>query len=125
MAFPVRSLRKTVCRGAMPGCAGLCFRVCRRRDGYLDDTVGMAFEKAVGLVDAVEGVVVGDERGGVELASGDEAEDLGAVASVDAAGLERKVLAVHLWQGKNLRRVVKGHDGDGSVGTRAFPCRTE
>lgn len=82
-------------------------------------------EEVVGLGDARERVAVGDERGGVDASLLNEAEDLGAVAAVDATGFEGEIFAVHVGEGEYLRLVVHGHDGDYGVGAGHLPCRAE
>ena len=47
-----------------------------------------------------------DQRLGIELALGNEFERFLAVATVNAAGLEGQVLAVHIRQRQSLRLVV-------------------
>ena len=42
---------------------------------------------------------MGDQGDGVQLASGDEAEDFPAAAAVCAAGLEGQIFAVHIRRG--------------------------
>ena len=71
-------------------------------DGGFDDAVGADGEEGVGFLDAAEWVAVGYQMGCVDLPFGDELHDYFAVAGIDAAGLEREVLAVHPRQGQYL-----------------------
>lgn len=65
-------------------------------DGNLYHSVFFVFEDAVCLFYPAQWEAVGDERCGVYLALLDELQNFLAVASVHAAGLERKVLAIHV-----------------------------
>ena len=64
---------------------------------------------------------MGDEGGGVDLAAGYQTEYLGAVARVDASGLEGEVFPVHVGEREYLGLVVEGDDGYDGVGPGAFP----
>ena len=70
--------------------------VCNE-DGKL---IGLDGNRRVGN-DIIAGTffLVGDQGDGVQLASGDEAEDFPAAAAVCAAGLEGQIFAVHIRQG--------------------------
>ena len=76
---------------------------------HLDHAVPPVFEQRIGLLDAAEGVGVGDEGQGVQLALCDEAQGLSAVAAVHTAGLEGQIFAVHIRQREGLRLVVERH----------------
>lgn len=64
-------------------------------DGGFDDVVGAVGEEGVGFLDAAERVAVCYKMGCVNPAFGNELHDFVAVAGIDAAGLERQVLAIH------------------------------
>lgn len=64
-------------------------------DGGFDDVVGAVGEEGVGFLDAAERVAVGYQMGCVNHAFGNQLHDFVAVAGIDAAGLERQVLAIH------------------------------
>ena len=64
-----------------------------------------------------------DQRLGIELALGDELQRFLTVATVNAAGLEGQILAVHIRQRQGLRLVVKRHHRDDRIWTSTFPCK--
>lgn len=64
-------------------------------DGGFDDAVGAVGEEGVCFLDAAEWVAVGYQVCCVNLTFGDELHDFVAVAGIDAASLEREVLAIH------------------------------
>ena len=79
----------------------------------------------VSILDILQLIAVGNQRGGIDLAGFNERKDFGAVAAVDAAGFEGQVFAVHLRQGQGLGFVVEGHHGDDGIGPGAFPGQPE
>ena len=85
-------------------------------DGGFDDAVGADGEEGVGFLDAAEWVAVGYQMGCVDLPFGDELHDFVAVAGIDAAGLERQVLAIHPRQGQYLFLLIEGDHGDYCIG---------
>ena len=91
-------------------------------DGGFDDAVGADGEEGVGFLDAAEWVAVGYQMGCVDLPFGDELHDYFAVAGIDAAGLEREVLAVHPWQWQYLLLFVKCDNRYDGIGTGTMPC---
>ena len=62
-----------------------------------------------------------DQRLGIELALGNKLQRFLAIATVNAAGLEGQVLAVHIRQRQGLRLVVKSHHRDDRIRTSAPP----
>ena len=66
-----------------------------------------------------------NEWSGVNLSFFDEAQCFFAVATIDAAGLEGEVLAVHLGRWQLLGLVVKGYNGYNGVGACALPSEAE
>ena len=90
-------------------------------DGGFDDVVGAGGEEGVGFLDAAERVAVGYQMGGVNLTFGDELHDFVAVAGIDAAGLERQVLAIHPRQGQYLFLLIEGYNRDDGIGTGTTP----
>ena len=91
-------------------------------DGGFDDAVGADGEEGVGFLDAAEWVAVGYQMGCVDLPFGDELHDYFAVAGIDAAGLEREVLAVHPRQGQYLFLLIERDNRDDGVRSSASPC---
>ena len=90
-------------------------------DGGFDDAVGAVGEQGVGFLNAAEGVTVGYQMGGVNPSFGDELHDFVAVAGIDAAGLERQVLAIHPRQGQYLFLLIEGYNRDDGIGTGTTP----
>lgn len=66
-----------------------------------------------------------NQRCGVESPLLDEREDFGTVATVHAAGLECKVLAIHLRQRQGLRFFVECDNGYNRVRSCTFPGKLE
>lgn len=64
-------------------------------DGGFDDVVSAGGEKCVGFLNEAEREAVGYQVCGVNFTFGNQLHDFVAVASIDAAGLERQVLAIH------------------------------
>ncbi len=91
-------------------------------DGGFDDAVGADGEEGVGFLDAAEWVAVGYQMGCVDLPFGDELHDYFAVAGIDAAGLEREVLAVHPRQGQYLFLLIERDNRDDGIRSSASPC---
>ena len=75
----------------------------------------------VSILDILQLIAVGNQRGGIDLAGFNERKDFGAVAAVDAAGFEGQVFAIHIWQRQGLGFVVESHHGDNGIGSGAFP----
>ena len=75
-------------------------------DGGFDDAVSAGGEQVVGFLDSAERVAVCYQMGCVNPAFGNELHDFVAVAGIDAAGLERQVLAIHPRKGQYLFRFV-------------------
>ena len=96
-----------------------------RKRGLFSVLCRAPFKQGIGRVDLAEGEDVRDQRGGVQLARGDQPQDLGAVAAIHAAGLEGQVFAVHLGQGQHLRPVIQRDDGHDRVRPRALPRHAE
>ena len=92
-------------------------------DGGFDDAVGADGEESVGFLDAAEWVAVGYQMGSVNLTFGDKLHDFVAVAGIDAAGLERQVLAIHPRQGQYLFLFVERDNRDDGIRTGASPCQ--
>lgn len=90
-----------------------------------NNPIQFIFKEVVSLLDICELIAVGNQRGGVDLALLDQAQNLRAVAAVYAAGFDGQVLAVHLRQWQSLGLVVEGHHGDDGVGPGAVPGQTE
>ena len=91
-------------------------------DGGFDDAVGADGEEGVGFLDAAEWVAVGYQMGCVDLPFGDELHDYFAVAGIDAAGLEREVLAVHPRQGQYLFLLIQRDNRDDGIRSGTTPC---
>jgi len=83
------------------------------------------FEYAVCFFDLVQRECVGYQGRGVDAALLDELQRLGAVAAVNAAGLECQVLAVHIGQRQRLDVIIARHHGDNGVGPCRFPGHAE
>ena len=64
-------------------------------DGGFDDVVGSVGEEVIGFLYLAEREAVGYQMGCVNLAFGNQLHDFVAVAGIDAAGLERQILAIH------------------------------
>ena len=79
--------------------ATLCACVTWRRPSalhcHLDHAVPFLFKQLVALCDPAQGVGVGDERFGIDLAFCDETQRFFTIAAVHAAGLKGEVFAVH------------------------------
>ena len=60
--------------------------------------------------------------GGVTPTFGDELHDFVAVAGIDAACLERKVLAIHPRQWQYLFVLVEGYNRDDGIRSGTSPC---
>ena len=69
---------------------------------HLNNPIQFVLEEVVSLLNILQLIAVGDQRGGVDFALLDEGEDFSAVAAVDAAGFEGQVFAVHFQQGQSL-----------------------
>ena len=91
----------------------------------LNNPVQLILKKVVSHLDILQLIAVGNQGCGIDFALFDQAEDLGAVAAVDAAGFEGQVLAVHIRQGQGLGLVVEGNHGDDGVGAGALPGQAE
>ena len=65
------------------------------------------------------------KRRSINLAFGNQTKNLFTIASIHTARLKRKVLAIHVGQGKNLRTVIEGHYGNNRVRTSTLPCQSE
>ena len=92
-------------------------------DGGFDDAVVAVGEEVVGFLDAAEWVAMGNQIGCVNLAFGNQLHDFVAVAGIDAAGLERQVLAIHPRQGQYLSLLIERHNRYNGIGTGATPCK--
>ena len=66
-----------------------------------------------------------DEWSGVNLSRFNQAKDFLAIASIHATGLEGEILAIHVWQRKNLRLVIKGYNGNYGIRTGTLPRQAE
>ena len=75
-------------------------RLCRHSN--LNNPIQLVFKEVVSFLDILQLIAVGDQRGGIDLALFDQAENLGAVAAVDATGFEGQIFAVHLRQRQRL-----------------------
>lgn len=91
-------------------------------DGGFDDAVGADGEEGVGFLDAAEWVAVGYQMGCVNLTFGNQLHDYVAVAGIDAAGLEREVLAIHPRQGQYLFLLIERDNRDDGIRSSASPC---
>ena len=91
-------------------------------DGGFDDVVGAGGEDGVGFLNAAEREAVGYQMGGVNLAFGNQLHDFVAVAGIDAAGLEREILAVHPRQRQYLFLLVECDNCDDGIRSGATPC---
>ena len=96
-----------------------------RFDCNLDNSIHLIFKEVVSLLNICQLIAVCDQRGGINFALFNQAENLCAVTSVDAAGFEGQILAVHIRQGQILGLIVEGHYGDDGVGAGALPCQVE
>lgn len=65
-------------------------------DRYFNHSVLPTLEKAICLPDPAQWKTVRNERRGVDLTLFDQAQNLGAVAAVHAAGSKGEILAVHI-----------------------------
>ena len=62
---------------------------------------------------------------GIELALSNEFQRFLAIATVNAAGLEGQILAVHIGQRQSLCLIVKRHHRDDGIRARALPRKLE
>ena len=69
---------------------------------HLNNPIQLIFKEVVSLLNILQLIAVGDQRGSIDLAFFDEGKDLGAVAAIDTAGFEGQVFAVHFRQGQSL-----------------------
>ena len=92
-------------------------------DGGFDDAVGTVGEEVVGFLNAAELEAVGYQMGGVNPAFGDELHDFVAVAGIDAAGLERQVLAIHPRQRQYLFLLIESDNRDDGIRSGTTPCQ--
>ena len=81
----------------------------------LNDSVAFIFKQLIRLGDLCERIGMRDQRLGIKLAIGNEFQRLFAVATINAAGLECQILAVHIRQRQGLRLVVKCHHSDDGI----------
>ena len=92
-------------------------------DGGFDDAVGAVGEQGVGVLDAAERVAVGYQVRRIYLAFGNQLHDFVAVARIDAAGLERQVLAIHPRQRQYLFLLVESDNRDDGIRSGTTPCQ--
>lgn len=80
-----------------------------RLSGFISDlydSIFLVLKYAVCLFHFTKLEPVSDQWRRINLPLSDERKDLIAVASVNTAGLEDKILAVHVWQRKRLRSII-------------------
>lgn len=85
-------------------------------------TIQPVLEEAVGFLDFSQWETMGDERGGIDLSGLDQTEDFFAVATINATGLEREVLSVHIGKRERLRLIIEGNDCHDCIRSGTFPC---
>lgn len=91
-------------------------------DGGFDDAVGAVGKEGVGVPDAADWVAVCYQMGCVDFAFGNQLHDFVAVAGIDAACLEREVLAIHQRQWQYLFFLIESDNRDDGIRTGASPC---
>lgn len=65
---------------------------------HFNNVVAAVFKQIVGFLDLREGEGMGYQRGRVNLPFGYKFQDFFAVATINATGLERQILAIHIRQ---------------------------
>lgn len=91
-------------------------------DGGFNDVVGAVGEEDIGVLNVAEGVAVCYQVGSVNLAFGNQVHDFVAVAGIDAACLERQILAVHPGQWQYLFFLVERDNRDDGIWSGTTPC---